>query len=164
MKKHHMPEMKEGGVNVTPLIDVVMCLIVFFMLMTKLGVSRGIDKDIKLPSAILGAKIEDMGDTLSLNVHVRQTMTDPQVTAQVNGASRELPIYDPASHTKPLEVVLTEFKRLHKDKTRIIIRGDQDLPYSQLEKVLISVSNANISDTAYETKPGTGDEASVSAQ
>src|ERR1700712_5167478 len=69
MKKHSMPEMKEGGVNVTPLIDIVMCLIIFFMLVTKIGVSRGVDKDIILPDTLMGQKISDMGDTITINMH-----------------------------------------------------------------------------------------------
>src|SRR3954464_3902492 len=68
MKKHKMPEMKEGGVNVTPLIDIVMCLIIFFMLVAKIGVTSGADPHIKPPSTLLGAKIEDMGNTFTLNV------------------------------------------------------------------------------------------------
>jgi biopolymer transport protein ExbD len=70
MKKHTMPEMKEGGVNVTPLIDVVMCLIIFFMLVAKIGVSTGA-APMALPTTILGSKIEALGDTVFLNV------TDP---------------------------------------------------------------------------------------
>jgi biopolymer transport protein ExbD len=66
-KKHSMPEMKEGSVNVTPLIDVVMCLIIFFMLVAKIGVSTGAAK-MELPETILGKKIEDLGDTLMINV------------------------------------------------------------------------------------------------
>lgn len=31
MTKHTMPAANEGNVNVTPLIDVVMCLIIFYM-------------------------------------------------------------------------------------------------------------------------------------
>jgi len=54
-----------------------------------------------------------------------------------------------------LERVLKEFKKVHAEKTKIIVRGDQDLTYGQLEKVLISISNAGITDTAYETKLGT---------
>ena len=69
MKKHSMPEMKEGGVNVTPLIDIVMCLIIFFMLVAKIGVARGVDKVIKLPDS-MGERIKDMGQTLlTLNIH-----------------------------------------------------------------------------------------------
>ena len=100
MKKHSMPEMKEGSVNVTPLIDIVMCLIIFFMLMTKLGVARGIDKDIKLPNAILGDKIEDMGNTLSLNVHYMPSAEIPQVTAQAESSTKEVKLVE--GRDKPL--------------------------------------------------------------
>jgi biopolymer transport protein ExbD len=70
MRKHLMPEMKEGGVNVTPLIDVVMCLIIFFMLVAKIGVSTGA-APMALPTTIFGKKIEALGDTVFVNV------TDP---------------------------------------------------------------------------------------
>jgi biopolymer transport protein ExbD len=166
MKKHSMPEMKEGGVNVTPLIDIVMCLIVFFMLMTKLGVARGIDKDIKLPSAILGKQIADMGDTLSVNIHYMPSADSPQVTIMVDGQNKEVKILEGRDH--PLQRVLEAFKLAHMDKetktskAKIIIRGDQNLTYGQLEKVLMTISDAGISDTAYETKPAAAD--AVAAQ
>ena len=48
MKKHSMPEMHEGGVNVTPLIDIVMVLIVFFMLVAKIGVTGGQDPNVTI--------------------------------------------------------------------------------------------------------------------
>ena len=67
MKKHSMPEMKEGGVNVTPLIDIVMCLIIFFMLVAKIGVSTGAAK-MELPETLIGTKIEKLGDNLVVNV------------------------------------------------------------------------------------------------
>jgi len=56
MKRRRMPDMHESGVNVTPLIDIVMVLIVFFMLVAKIGVSRGEDADIPLPSAISASR------------------------------------------------------------------------------------------------------------
>src|SRR4051794_29113206 len=67
MRKHTMPEMKEGGVNVTPLIDVVMCLIVFFMLVAKIGVSTGA-KPMALPTTVIGKKLDQIPDTIILNV------------------------------------------------------------------------------------------------
>src|ERR1035438_6568944 len=51
MKKHSMPEVKEGNVNVTPLIDIIMCLIVFFMLVAKIGVTTGAEK-IDIPTTL----------------------------------------------------------------------------------------------------------------
>src|SRR5258707_6687588 len=111
MKKHSMPEMKEGGVNVTPLIDIVMCLIIFFMLVTKIGVSRGEDKDIVLPSAIIGKKIEDLGNTLTLNVH-NSTLDEPQVTAMIDNKVKEIKMIDRlgGKNDPPLERVLPEVK------------------------------------------------------
>src|SRR5918993_6102581 len=79
MKQHKMPDMKEGGVNVTPLIDIVMCLIIFFMLVAKIGVTTGADPDIKPPSTLLGVEIEDMGNTLTLNVRDWDTWHKEQV-------------------------------------------------------------------------------------
>ncbi|HET6246819.1 MAG TPA: biopolymer transporter ExbD [Tepidisphaeraceae bacterium] len=152
MKKHSMPEMKEGGVNVTPLIDIVMCLIIFFMLVAKIGVARGVDKDIKLPNALLGKVIKDMGTTLTLNVH-HMPSGDPQVTAMVGDKAKEVKITDGTD--TPLLRVLKEFKRTHEAKAVVIIRGDQNLDYGQLEMVLMAIATAGITDTAYETKEGT---------
>ena len=53
MKKHIMPEMKEGGVNVTPLIDIVMCLIIFFMLVAKIGVCAVLTRTSSCPTPSL---------------------------------------------------------------------------------------------------------------
>ena len=72
MKKHKMPDMKEGGVNVTPLIDVVMCLIIFFMLVAKIGVKTGAAK-MELPTTVLGKQMDELGDSVILNV------TDPNI-------------------------------------------------------------------------------------
>ena len=157
MKKHSMPDMKEGGVNVTPLIDIIMCLIVFFMLVTKVGVSRGVDKDIKLPDAIIGAKIADMGTTLTLNVHNMGPSRPAQVTTIVGSEKRDLPIYIDATKERPLRSVLTEFKKTHIQKAQVIIRGDADMDYAALEGVLMEISAAGCTDTAYETnnKPPT---------
>ena len=63
-----MPPMKEGGVNVTPLIDIIMCMIVFFMLVAKIGIDTGADKSITLPASFIGNDIKDLGNTLTLNV------------------------------------------------------------------------------------------------
>src|SRR5438309_11680795 len=69
-RRRGMPAVHGNEVNVTPLIDVVMCLIIFFMLVAKIGVSTGA-APMALPTTILGSKIEALGDTVFLNV------TDP---------------------------------------------------------------------------------------
>jgi biopolymer transport protein ExbD len=154
MKKHVMPEMKEGGVNVTPLIDIVMCLIIFFMLVAKIGVTRGDLKSVVLPKTILGKELKDFSNTLTLNV-LPTNLDDPQVTTLVDGQPRDIKIFDRTGGAtdQPLLRILKEFKATHNDP-KLIIRADKDLPYSQLESVLLNCAEAEISNVAYETKEG----------
>src|SRR5438552_17602110 len=96
LRRRGMPSAHGNEVNVTPLIDVVMCLIIFFMLVAKIGVAQGIKK-MDLPYTFLGKKIEDMGNTLTLNVLQVGSDTDrPMVTALV-------PVKDEAAGIDRLE-------------------------------------------------------------
>src|SRR5436309_14821821 len=97
-----MPEIKEGNVNVTPLIDVVMCLIIFFMLVAKIGVDTGADQRISIPASLQGLEIKDMGNTLTLNVQPGP-LDQPMVTALIEGVARtEVKLVDPITGQKPL--------------------------------------------------------------
>src|SRR6478672_5190851 len=111
MRKHGMPESHSAHPNVTPLIDIVMCLIIFFMLVAKIGVNTGADEMPSLPESIVGTDIKDMGNTLVLNVYDRGDMM-PQITALVKDprtqeqTKQDLPVVDPATNRKPLLDVL----------------------------------------------------------
>src|SRR5947209_3030392 len=115
MKRHHMPDMKEGGVNVTPLIDIVMVLIIFFMLVAKIGVSRGEDESVPLPSAILGVSLDSLSNTLTLNIHYNRSGDEPLVNALVNGAQREIHVQKKYASGTDLELerVLDEFHNVN---------------------------------------------------
>jgi biopolymer transport protein ExbD len=165
MKKRHMPDMKEGGVNVTPLIDIVMVLIIFFMLVAKIGVSRGVDDSIPLPSSILGKKLESMSNTLTLNVHWNRGGEEPQVTTQVDGKMVDLPVKKKyaSGSVSDLDSVLNGFAKANAEKANIIIRADRDLPYHQLELVLLACATAGIGNVSYETKAGADEPAAPAA-
>ena len=157
MKRHRMPDMKEGGVNVTPLIDIVMCLIIFFMLVAKIGVATGADNTIEPPETILGTKIEDIGNALTLNVRGGPRLEEPIVTALTEKGSREpkeIKVVEQrgATRDKPLERVLTAFRTANAD-AKVIILGEKDLQYHLLEQVLISCANAKITNVNFQTKP-----------
>ena len=89
MRRNRMPDMKEGGVNVTPLIDIVMCLIIFFMLVARIGVSTGADSTIAVPDTIRGSRIDDLGNTLTLNVRTG-VGGNPLVTVLSHGQFTEV--------------------------------------------------------------------------
>lgn len=154
MKRHSIPDMKEGGVNVTPLIDIVMVLIVFFMLVAKIGVTRGEDSDIPLPSAILGKSLESMSNTLTLNVHWNKNADEPVLDALVDGNKRELHVTKQYGGGKDNELsrVLAAWRGAQQDKANLIIRADQDMPYRQLEVVLLAAAQAEIGNISYEAR------------
>ena len=159
-----MPEMREAGVNVTPLIDVVMVLIIFFMLVAKIGVATGAEEEIDLPVSTLGTDIKDMGNTLVLNV--REVANAPMVTAIVepdgsmsrSGRPVELRVYDPTTRTRPLTEVLRRLR--HGDAKsklppnpdfKVIIRGDKSITYKTLDPVLLACMEANVKNVNLNT-------------
>ena len=170
MRRHRMPEIREGGVNVTPLIDVVMCLIIFFMLVAKIGVDTGADRNIDIPTSILGTDIKDMGNTLVLNVvngppGVQDTQ--PIVTALVvdkaSGRSimQGLKLND-FVNGKPYDQLLGVLK-LYRDGDpllkmqrnpdfKVIIRGDKSLTFKYLAPVLLDCKMAEVKTFAFDTK------------
>jgi len=154
MKRHTMPHMQEGGVNVTPLIDIVMVLIVFFMLVAKIGVTRGEDTDIPLPAAILGKSLKSMSNTLTLNVHWNKNGDEPVLDALIDGKKRELHLTRQYAGGKDEELarVLKAWRDAQQDKANLIIRADQDMPYRQLELVLLAAAQAEIGNISYEAK------------
>ena len=177
MKKHLMPEMKEGGVNVTPLIDIVMCLIIFFMLVAKIGITSGADPNIKPPATLLGSKIEDMGNTITLNVRDWKKVHEEEVEAAQKAGLPAPPPPTPfelshprvkaivesgkppatlevltSSGDRPLRRVLTEIVR-HNPKLRVIILADKDLRYQLMEQILIECAMSKVKDFNFQTKP-----------
>ncbi len=173
MKKHSMPEMKESSPNVTPLIDVVMCLIIFFMLVAKIGVSTGADKQIVVPSAFYGTSIKDMGNTYTLNVVNGPNPGIPVVTGLVKGVVQNLPLYE-GKDGHPLRDALSYFRHGEKGKPadnpnfKVIIRGDKSLLFGSLSAVIAECNGAQVNTIAYETSdappPGSDDKTADAAK
>jgi biopolymer transport protein ExbD len=159
-----MPDVKEGNVNVTPLIDIVMCLIIFFMLVAKIGVDTGADQAIVIPTSFRGLEIQDMGNTLTLNVRPIAGSDQPMVSALVGGVVEELKLIDPVTGHKPLLATLKNF-RFGKDlrpggvaesadnpEFKVIIRGEESMGYQFLEPVLITCAEARVKNVNFNTK------------
>lgn len=151
MKRQRMPDIKEGGVNVTPLIDIVMCMIIFFMLVARIGISTGAEK-MEIPETILGKRIEDMGNTLTLNVR-RGVGDDPFVTAMVDGKPCQLVLIEGrASKSTPYLVAVLASMQKKNPEFKAIIRGEKDMPYKYLEPVLAACSKANVTRVNFNTR------------
>jgi biopolymer transport protein ExbD len=163
MKRRHIPTSHTAHPNVTPLIDVVMCLIIFFMLVAKIGVSTGADAAIEIPASILGNELKDPGNALTLNV--REGPGDqPMVTALVEAGSsapQELKLIEPATGRRPLLEVLRRLRDGNAKNNlaanpdfKVIIRADKEMGYRYLEPVLIACMEAKVKNVNFNTAKG----------
>src|SRR4051812_12338517 len=153
MRRHRLPESHGNHPNVTPLIDIVMCLIIFFMLVAKIGVSTGADASITIPASELGAELKDPGQALTLNVRPG-IGDDPMVTALVEGSTnqpQEIKLIDTVTNTRPLLEVLKKIKA-NKPDLKIIIRGDEEMAYKFLQPVLVTCVEAKVKNVNFNTK------------
>ena len=167
MRIRRMPQIKQSGVNVTPLIDVVMCLIIFFMLVAKIGVSTGEDRSIDIPTTVLGKDLRTFTNTLTLNVTAPAGASQPMVTAFVEGSSSQYKVLDETTGQSPLREMLKTF-RFGKDKApgaagnnpafadnpdfKVVIRAAQDMEYRFLEPVLMICAEARVKNVNFNTK------------
>jgi biopolymer transport protein ExbD len=153
MKRRPLQPAHGNHPNVTPLIDIVMCLIIFFMLIAKIGVNTGDDPSISIPATILGKELEDRGQTLTLNV--RPGVGDePMVTALVETSSaepQEIKLVDTVTNTRPLLEILKKLKQGNPE-LKIIIRGDEEMAYKYLQPVLITCVEAKVKNVNFDTK------------
>jgi biopolymer transport protein ExbD len=146
-----MPDAHASHPNVTPLIDVVMCLIIFYMLVAKIGVNTGQDAKIELPTSLLGISLKDLGNTVTLNVARPPTGDEPLVTMldPATGQMVDLKIIDGTK--RPLHAFLKKLKGENAE-FKVIIRGDQNLEYRFLEPVLITCSEAAVKNVNFAAR------------
>ena len=113
-----------GDINVTPLVDVVLVLLIIFMVVTPM-LSSGVD--VKLPSARSTTQAQDNGQHLVISI--REDGAVFVETRQV--AIEEL-----------VEAVNTEYR---KDPNRaILIKGDTKLFYGQVREVMDTLANGGM--------------------
>ena len=111
-----------GDINVTPLVDVVLVLLIIFMVVTPM-LSSGVD--VKLPTAAETSQAQDNGQHIVISVAV-----DPL-------GSEEAAIYIDTRKIS-LDTVVDEVNlEYQKDPARaILIKGDSTLRYKQVREVM----------------------------
>lgn len=120
----------EGGINATPLIDVVMCLIVFYLIVGRLAEVKLSVVD--LPGAAAGAQ-DPEPDLLVINVALNEG--DPAAPAVTTVEGRRFP--DAA-------LLEAEVRRRLQDlpSSVVVVRASRRLPWGQVEPVIAACREA----------------------
>lgn len=114
------------GINATPLIDVVMCLIVFFLLVGKLSMDQ--QSGLRLPEAISGDTAR-VGDKLVIVIF-------SEGTPGANGWPAKVLVEEkPISSFENMKM-LVQSRMTGNPDMPIELRGDRRLAYAQVEPVL----------------------------
>ena len=134
------------GVNITPLSDIMLSLLIFFMLVSRAGVDNGADAAIDLPTVTAASEEEltqeGLANTVVLNVYgnpgsdITEVVTLPPLKEQalslrVGGGLDEVTPY--------LRTLAANNPELS-----VIIRGDRGTQYQFLEPVLTAAAEARV--------------------
>lgn len=124
-----------SAINVTPLVDVTLVLLIIFMVTARIIVSQGMPMD--LPKAASG---EDMQTVFSVELtEDGKTFVD---STQVAG---DLVIGEMATEAKKKNPEL-----------RAVIRADQKVPHGRVIQVLDTLKQAKLSKVAFAVTPAAG--------
>jgi biopolymer transport protein ExbD len=147
MRRKGLEPMHDEHVNVTPLIDVIMCLIIFFLCCSTLAKSEANDQ-VRIPRAKLGQEMPEQRGRLLINLVPRARSAD--------GAINPGDEPDVIIRGQPIALAdLTGYLRKEKQETpdvKIILRADEGLTYTWISPVLISCVQANITSVNFSTR------------
>jgi len=122
-----------ADINVTPLVDVVLVLLIIFMVITHL---LGSGVDVPLPPAKTGTEVRDGGQHLVVsikagekrNIVVPEGMTAPRVTPE---------IYVDVTRTEP-DALINDINQAYQDKPErsLLVKGDKTLTWRDVREVM----------------------------
>ncbi|HMD55309.1 MAG TPA: biopolymer transporter ExbD [Phycisphaerae bacterium] len=144
MKRRSITHMHNEQVNVTPLIDVVMCLIIFFLLVGHIAKEVSA-QNVKIPIAKNGNELEDRSNQLIINV-VPQTGQTPDFQPPP-----KIIVWGKEVSADELADDLSDYKSSHPDLT-LVIRADQSIEYKYIAPILISCAKAGIDSVNFVTR------------
>lgn len=150
MKKAHMPDSHGSHPNVTPLIDIVMCLIIFFMLIAKIGVNTGAMQTIKIPTSIQGIDLGAMGGSVVFNV-MPGTAAFPNVRARLKQTDGT----DVDQNFGDASLLIASLIRLQEKggpEFKVVVRAPETMQFIEVHRFLKACADAKVKNVAYNTR------------
>jgi biopolymer transport protein ExbD len=127
-------------INMTPMVDVVLCLLVFFMAATRLYDWDENEFTVKVPEVAEAAPLTSAPDDLALTVLAPNKVALKDRTLDLDALTR----------------TLTEARKRYADQG-VLIRGDGKLAYQDLADVLSACNVAGIRNVKLPVRPREAD-------
>ncbi|GHT16495.1 hypothetical protein FACS1894189_0300 [Planctomycetales bacterium] len=121
------------SLNLTSLIDVVFLLIIFFIVSSNL-IQQDVSMPMELPSAETG-RIAEESETKKLTINIPQPGT--------------LLIGTEPMDRNQLRQLLIQHREQWQDKTEIRIRTNKDVPYGEIELILVLAAECNVWNVSF---------------
>jgi biopolymer transport protein ExbD len=139
--------------NLAPMVDVMMCLIIFFLLGSSLVLEE--TRPLQLPSALAAAQIEmsELGSRVVVNVRKSDTGDDQAdyVVVGWDGYQIVEQRLTPDELEKHLLRVAATAENI--DDVRCVVRADRDVAFTHVERVLRSAGLAKIGRIVFAANP-----------
>jgi biopolymer transport protein ExbD len=123
-------------INMTPMVDVVLCLLVFFMAATRLYDWDENEFAVKVPEVAEAAPLTSAPDDLSLTVLAPNKVALKDQTLDLDGLTK----------------ALVDARKRYADQG-VMIRGDGKLAYQDLADVLSACNTAGIRNVKLPVRP-----------
>lgn len=150
-RSHQLPASSLEAINVTPLIDVVMCLIIFFLIVGKLSTDRGLR--VRLPESIRGSE-ESSGAVMV--VTIARLAAAPESIASASEGWQKFGVTvqadgDVVPDQQSLEAAVRG--RISENPALSIqVRADRDLSFGSVEPVLRACGQAGAKSVRLATE------------
>jgi len=127
-----------ANINVTPLVDVVLVLLIIFMVVTQM-LSSGVD--VKLPKARTPSAVQDVGQHLVISIR-------PPTKSQINAR-----VYVDRAESD-LDNLITDINAAYKDNPSrsLLIKGSKKLLWKEAYGVMSTISEGGITTMLLATE------------
>jgi biopolymer transport protein ExbD len=147
-----LPRPVNMTLNLAPMVDVMMCLIIFFLLAAKMVAAE--QHPVDLPWAVAAREVEaaDLGTRVTISVR-RADATDARaeyVVADWDGQQ----VVERVLGAADVDALLARRAEHATEKLCCVIRADQNVRYEHVEVVLRACGLAKISDVVFAARAG----------
>lgn len=129
-------------INLGPMIDCVMLLLMYYINCSSLETNR-VSKDVRLPFAQQGLKEENTGGRFIVSLEWNESLYEATYVA--NGVKMSDP--------REMTAFIMQSKKLqgNPQNFRVIIRADRRVPYEFTQQAMAAVSEADVANILFST-------------